>query len=193
MHLLPDAVCRRALAAAEQHAEGALGEKEFIRVAAEFDTTRRRRFPQPNVQVAEDYAWNALYCAVHRRWRAYQDEEFAPERWRVAAVVAAEAAHALEAEDAREQAALLREVFGNPFRPATLNPAWQTPQVVPLAQAAYEERELPSGHLDVLRLAVLADALEDAGCDQADLLAHLRGPCPHVRGCWVIDLLLGKG
>jgi hypothetical protein len=64
--------------------------------------------------------------------------------------------------------------------------------VVALAQAAYDEREQPSGRLDVARLAVLADALEDAGCDQPDLLGHLRGPGPHVRGCWAVDLLLGK-
>ena len=60
------------------------------------------------------------------------------------------------------------------------------------AQAAYEERELPSGHLSPTRLAVLADALEEAGCRDADLLAHLRAPGPHVRGCWALDLLLGK-
>jgi hypothetical protein len=90
------------------------------------------------------------------------------------------------------QAALLRDIFGNPFRPVTPDPAWQTPQVVALAQAAYDQRELPAGTLDVARLAILADALGDARCDQADLLAHLRGPGPHVRGCWVVDLILGK-
>jgi hypothetical protein len=87
---------------------------------------------------------------------------------------------------------LLRDIFGNLFRPVPLSPAWRTPQVVALGQAAYEERELPSGKLDVARLAVLADALEEAGCDQADILNHLRGPGPHVRGCWAVDLLLGK-
>ena len=65
--------------------------------------------------------------------------------------------------------------------------------MVALARAAYDQRELPSGALDTTRLAVLADALEEAGCDQADLLTHLRGPGPHVRGCWVVDLILGKG
>jgi hypothetical protein len=60
------------------------------------------------------------------------------------------------------------------------------------AVACYQERELPSGHLDVTRLAVLADALEDAGCDNGDILQHCRGDGPHVRGCWVVDLLLGK-
>jgi hypothetical protein len=86
----------------------------------------------------------------------------------------------------------LRDIIGNPFRPLTVSPAWQTPQVVALAQAAYDQRELPSGTLDAARLAVLADALEEVGCDQADLLGHLRGPGPHVRGCWAVDLLLGK-
>jgi hypothetical protein len=89
-------------------------------------------------------------------------------------------------------ASLLRCVVGNPFRPVTLEPAWQTSQVVALPRAAYEERELPSGTLDLARLAILADALEEAGCTTSDLLAHLRGPGPHVRGCWAVDLLLGK-
>jgi hypothetical protein len=95
-------------------------------------------------------------------------------------------------QERRAECHLLREVFGNPFRPVTVSPAWQTPQVVALARAAYDERELPSGHLAPDRLAVLADALEDAGCTNADILNHCRQPGVHVRGCWVVDLLLGK-
>jgi hypothetical protein len=87
---------------------------------------------------------------------------------------------------------LLREVVGNPFRPVTVAPAWLTPTVKGLASAAYEERVQPSCELDAARLGVLADALEEAGCDNGDILAHCRGPGPHVRGCWVVDLLLGK-
>jgi len=87
---------------------------------------------------------------------------------------------------------LIREIVGNPFRPAALDPAWRTPTVTALATAAYEDRHLPAGTLDPNRLAVLADALEDAGCTDEQLLAHLRQSSPHVRGCWVIDLLLGK-
>jgi hypothetical protein len=97
----------------------------------------------------------------------------------------------------KEQADLARDIFGNPFRaPPAINPAWLTWNdglVQKLAQAAYEERVLPAGHLDPARLAVLADALEDAGCTDADLLEHLRGPRRHVRGCWAIDHLTGKG
>jgi hypothetical protein len=87
---------------------------------------------------------------------------------------------------------LLHDVVGNPSRPVAIPTAWRTPTVVSLATAAYEERSLPSGELDPARLAVLSDALEDAGCDSNEILAHLRGPGPHVRGCWVLDRLLGK-
>jgi hypothetical protein len=119
-------------------------------------------------------------------------------RFRTADVVAASAAEGTACAsgtadaEAAIQVAFLHDIFGNPFRPITLDPAWRTPTVTALAQAAYEERHLPAGTLVPDRLAVLADALEDAGCDNTDILSHLRGPGPHVRGCWVIDLLLGK-
>jgi hypothetical protein len=87
---------------------------------------------------------------------------------------------------------LFRDVHGNPFRRVALDRAWRTPTVTGLATAAYDNCILPAGTLDLDRLAVLADSLEDAGCDNADLLSHLRGSGPHVRGCWVVDLLLGK-
>jgi hypothetical protein len=90
---------------------------------------------------------------------------------------------------------LLRCIFGNPFRPMSVDPTWLTWRggAVPrLAQAAYDERELPSGLLDNGRLTVLADALEDAGCSDPEILGHLRGTEPHVRGCWPVDALLVK-
>jgi hypothetical protein len=91
------------------------------------------------------------------------------------------------------QAGLLRDIIGSLFfAPVAPDATWLTPTVTRLARAAYEERRLPEGTLDLARLAVLADALEDAGCADPDLLAHLRGPGPHVRGCWAVDLLLGK-
>jgi hypothetical protein len=86
---------------------------------------------------------------------------------------------------------LAREIFGNPFRPVQLYPNWRT-AVLQAALVAYEKRKLPQGHLDARRLAALTDALEGAGCDNTDLLGHLRSPGPHVRGCWAIDLILGK-
>ncbi len=92
-----------------------------------------------------------------------------------------------------QQPGLLRDIFGGPFRPVTLDPSLLTPAIVKLARAAYDERLLPSSELDAQRLAVLADALEEAGLTDAGLLAHLREPGGHVRGCWGVDLLLGKG
>jgi hypothetical protein len=92
-------------------------------------------------------------------------------------------------------AGLARDVFGNLVRDVPVDPAWLTwggGTVARLAQATYDERSLPRGELDPARLAVLADALEEAGCTDTDILGHLRGPGPHVRGCWVLDLLLGK-
>jgi hypothetical protein len=87
-----------------------------------------------------------------------------------------------------EQARLLRCIFGNPFRPMQADGAWlrwNDATIVKIAEAIYEERCFGD-------LPILADALEDAGCDNADLLAHCREPGEHVRGCWVVDLLLGK-
>jgi len=86
----------------------------------------------------------------------------------------------------------LSDIFGNPFNPVALEPSWLNPTVRSLAQAAYDNRNLPAGTLDNVRLAVLADALEEAGCDNADILNHLRQPGEHVRGCWVLDAILGK-
>ena len=91
------------------------------------------------------------------------------------------------------QCRLLRCVFGNPFHAVTLNPSWLTPAVVSLAEAAYGQRDLPSGHLDLRRLAVLADALEEAGCTAPEILGHLRDPRQvHVRGCWALDAVLER-
>ncbi len=76
-------------------------------------------------------------------------------------------------------------IFGNPFRPVALDQGWRTEAVVGLATSIYVDRAFD-------RLPVLADALEDGGCANADVLAHCRGPGPHARGCWVVDLLLCK-
>ncbi len=84
---------------------------------------------------------------------------------------------------------LARCVFGNPFRPVTVDPGWVTPRVRALARAAYDEAAC---ELDTGRLAVLADAIAEAG-GAAELVRHLRVPELHVRGCWTVDALLGLG
>jgi hypothetical protein len=84
------------------------------------------------------------------------------------------------------QADLFRDVAGNPFRPVTADPSWQTSDALLLARGIDRERAFD-------RLPILADALQDAGCDSDDILNHLRDPrAVHARGCWVVDLVLGK-
>jgi hypothetical protein len=85
----------------------------------------------------------------------------------------------------RPQADLVREVIGNPFRPIAFDPRWRTSDVTQLAQAIYDERAFD-------RMPILADALMDAGCAADDLIGHCRWSGPHVRGCWVVDLILDK-
>jgi hypothetical protein len=84
------------------------------------------------------------------------------------------------------QTALVRDIFGNPFRPLTFSPVWRTDTAVALAKQMYESREFGA-------MPILADALQDAGCDNDDILAHCRDTSlTHVRGCWVTDLVLNK-
>ena len=80
---------------------------------------------------------------------------------------------------------LIRDIFGNPFRPILADPDWLTPTAVAIATAIYADRAFD-------RMPILADALEGAGCVNADVLLHCRGDGAHVQGCWVVDLLLGK-
>jgi hypothetical protein len=80
---------------------------------------------------------------------------------------------------------LLRDIFGNPFRPVTGDPFSLTLTVRTLAEGIYADHGFD-------RLPILADALQDGGCVNADILTHCRGDGPHVRGCWVVDLVLGK-
>ncbi|OWK41104.1 hypothetical protein [Fimbriiglobus ruber] len=84
------------------------------------------------------------------------------------------------------QVCLLRDIFGNPFRPVSADPSWLTSTVLMLTRQMYNSRDFSS-------MPILADALQDAGCDHLDILAHCGGDGPHVRGCWVVDLLLGIG
>jgi hypothetical protein len=85
----------------------------------------------------------------------------------------------------RQIADLIREIAGNPFRPVAFSPEWRTDTAVSLARQMYEARDFSA-------MPILADALQDAGCDSADILDHCRRPVPHVRGCWVVDLVLDK-
>jgi hypothetical protein len=80
---------------------------------------------------------------------------------------------------------LLHDIVNNPVHPVPIDPAWRTSTVTSLAQAIYQDQEFD-------RLPILADALEDAGCSNQEVLNHLRGGGEHCRGCWPVDLILGK-
>jgi len=187
---------RWAVEVLERHAEGGAAPEEVrsaaaaLREAREFTTWVMGGLWNQAFEEMEDHELEALptagrtceamSIAVGRLARAAAGlEEGRPEE-------------ELRAPEQGAQCDLLRCIFGNPFHPVSLAPAWRTPAVLNLAQAAYDDRLLPSGLLDNTGLAILADALEEAGCDNADILSHCRGPGPHVRGCWPVDLLLGK-
>jgi hypothetical protein len=160
------------------------------------------------VEVVEPFADGRATPQTFRKWHwvAYEAYEvtggaaYAPYAagHRVADLAASDAAESAAGagQERASQCDLLRDIAANPFRAApTIDPAWLTwndGTVKKLAEAAYEERSLPDGTLEGDRLAVLADALEEAGVNDNPLLEHLRGPGPHVRGCFVLDAILGK-
>jgi hypothetical protein len=121
--------------------------------------------PQP--RTAAKQVMFDVCCAVASHGQGY------PERW-----TAESTAHA----------DVVREIFGNPFHPVRIEPAWRAwneGTVVRIARAIYDERAFD-------RMPILADALEDAGCGDPAILSHCRGPGPHYRGCFLLDALLGK-
>ena len=153
-------------------------------------------------------AMSELACACERVWNQGRDSQgfshpdtmrqgaaikaaayaTTSQMWHVDKVVECTRTLAARSGLSAIQCGFLRDIIGNPFHPVTIDPAflkWNDNIVVKLAQTIYEERAFD-------RLPILADALEDAGCHDADILAHCRQPGPHVRGCWVIDLLTGK-
>jgi hypothetical protein len=91
----------------------------------------------------------------------------------------------LETDEWRAQSKLMRDIFGNPFRAVAVDPAWLTSTVVALAEGIYQDRDFSA-------MPILADALQDAGCDNDEVLNHCRSDGPHFRGCWVVDLVLCK-
>jgi hypothetical protein len=184
--LLPGEQSRRLVEAGELYADGLVGEQALSEARQAYhDYLHEVDDGEDDLVLPETEAATAA-CEVAESeasiFRALYASHYA--------ALAAEGGG--EQAECAAQAVLLRDLF-SPFRHASVSPAWLRPQVVALAQAAYDQRELPSGHLDPARLAVLADALEEAGCTDQAVLDHLRGAGPHVRGCWAVDLLLGKG
>ena len=190
--LLPDERCRSAVVTAEQFADGEVGSEELTRAKVEAKASSEEdRGPI----YTDRWAAGACYCA------AFANAGDAAKAWHSA--TSAQQMNALTHrggsggrrdsaimtevwnQELPAQVALLRDIFGNPFRPVSLDPAWLTSDVLALARGIYDERAFD-------RMPILADALQDAGCDNPDVLTHCRGDETHVRGCWVVDLLLGK-
>ena len=117
-------------------------------------------------------AWDRIYSPPARHWSETEREHN-------------EAEEAGERTERTAQSALLRDIFGNPFRPVSLESNWLTIDSVSVARGIYDGRAFE-------RMPILADALQDAGCDNEEILGHCRGDGPHVKGCWVVDLVLGK-
>ena len=175
--LVPDSFTARGLALAERMAEGNGSQKEVD------------AFGYESVHVKSDVPYAHIAVWAVRIWE--QEANWtSPDG--SARSVAGYVAMELGDNEPAEQCRLLRDIVGNPYRRIyrriDLDPgwlSWNKATVPKLADDIYQQRAFD-------RLPILADALEDAGCDNADILAHCRGPGPHVRGCWVVDLLLGK-
>ncbi|HEY7312365.1 MAG TPA: hypothetical protein VH643_23580 [Gemmataceae bacterium] len=195
-HLLTEERSRWAVEVRERHADGQATEQEFQRAVEVASDARQAakapfRFVEHVDERAPEFApaWAAAAVATNSRTTPH----FAR---RAVACVGARGWDAAYAEERAGQAMVVRDMFTNPFRSLMpLDPAWlqwNDSLLVNLASAVYEHRSLPDGTLDRNRLAVLGDALEEAGCTDAELLAHLRSPGTHVRGCFALDAVLGK-
>jgi hypothetical protein len=172
--------CRKALRIAERYADGEVSEEKLgyawgdARRAAQVTDRQERETAEALAMYIVSMLCEAdIGRAVAAVDLAARCEAYSIEQARLADVQ-------------REQILLLRDICGNPFRPVTLNPACKAPAVVQLARSLYEERRFED-------LPILADAVEEAGCDNQEVLGHLReAGLAHARGCWVLDLLLAK-
>jgi hypothetical protein len=189
-HLLTDEKRRALVETSERYADG---EATYYELRAALTPPGAFRWSSPAASAAD----SAAVCAAALHLASYvasADSYLRAALHAAAALAAARhdgpAAWALAGAapaDTAAQRALLVEIVGNPFRPTQLRPSWLLGAdggVRPFARAIDRERAFE-------RLPILADALEDACCADADLLAHLRGSGPHVRGCWALDVVLG--
>jgi hypothetical protein len=175
-HLLADERSRHAVTTSEGHADGLVRRKELAESRSKALATVADSARTP----AAFAATSAARPVVAAAWVALLARNAVPGGQGLPPGPEAEAA---------AQVAILRDLLGNPFRPTPSVPtslrSWNEDWITNLALGLYCERRFDD-------LPILADALEGAGCTDAEILGHLRGPGPHVRGCWVVDLILGK-
>jgi hypothetical protein len=174
--LLPHRVNRELVAVIEDRPEARFDDPQ-VRVAVIASSESDAGFPQDAAWLAAKYLGRNYYKLAAVSSACTVAEMAALKKWREGEPAGAEEA---------AQVALVRDLFANPFRPVTFDPAWLTPSVRSLAESMYRQRDF-----DLMPL--LGGALEQAGCTNEDILNHCRDPKQvHVRGCWVVDLLLGK-
>jgi hypothetical protein len=199
-HLLPDERSRRAVGVAERYADGE-ADGEDLRLAVIGAESVAEALAASATTAGQEAEASAAFAALNTTLMPESAADCSAANARSAVFHAATAANAPSAASARdaeraEQCRLLRCIFGPlPFREVSIDSSLLTKNdaLVPkLARAAYENRSLPAGTLDTARLLVLADALEDAGLTDAEVLGHLRSGGPHVRGCWAVDAILGR-
>jgi hypothetical protein len=167
--ILTDERSRRALEVSERFADGLATKKELAN--AKRHATRAR--------VAVGGGWSSeAWAACH-----IVEEVASAQMSRV--IDAVGPAERVGRWTRHTRMVLFRDIFGNPFRPVPFALSWRTDTALTLARTMYESRDFSA-------MPILGDALQDAGCDSDDILNHCRGPGPHVRGCWVVDLVLGK-
>jgi hypothetical protein len=184
---------RRAVEVAEQFADGLVCRKALRQACRDAESAAAQDAPaweRFQSQLFLDDWWRDQWLGA-AAWAASRSLT-----WLAPEVAKMTRASIPEDLDGRCQCGLLHDLFGpQTFRDVRVETAWLSWQggtVVRLAQAAYDERQMPEGTLYNCRLAILADALEEAGCTDREILVHLRSPGPHVRGCWPNDLCLGK-
>jgi hypothetical protein len=176
----PPAEARRIVEVSRRFADGNATEKERLRALRSANKGIRTSGNQSLICVA----WRAAHYALHRvPWVTAHNAFSTPHNLMCAAPSRKQKITLARANESA--VALFREVFGNPFRPVTVSAEWRTETAVALARQMYDSRDFSA-------MPILADALQDAGCDSAEILDHCRGPGPHVRGCFVVDLVLGK-
>jgi hypothetical protein len=202
VELLPEEWYEEAIALTERVADGAMPKRQLQQLRAAFKAGRGSPTWSQTVQWAvfalgrmlQPRAWHAAAEAVGRTIDTLVGATAEGQEHTKAGQAAK---RVVKDKEYCSHCDLLRDVFGNPFRPTPHIDrrwlAWNDGTVRRLAEAAYQEREMPSGHLDQARIAILADALEEAGCTEPVLLGHCRnGGAVHVRGCWAVDLLTGR-
>jgi hypothetical protein len=187
-HLLEDEHIRQGLEVLERRADGQATGKEIRDVSracreAYFELEATAGDEGSQVRAFASLILYRLLIASSGRYAA-QDASHAA-RLIIHANLMSEPVQAIIRTRSEGHCRLLREVFGDPFQRLAFASVWRSPQALALARAVYEDR---SWH----ELPLLADALEEAGCTEETVLSHLRGPGPHVRGCWPVDLILDR-